>query len=87
MGDSSQIRRKPPHKEGWIRAERLCEMKFAFLNGGWFNIEHWMDLFNVSEQTVRNDLKILGTKLKVPLVRDEMWHVMDAPQKTIPNSS
>lgn len=85
--DSSQTRKGPPHVEAWIRAERLCEMKIAFLSGGWYNVQHWMDRFNVSEQTVRNDLKILGTKLKLPLVRDELWHLMDETQKLIPNSS
>lgn len=86
MADSSHVRR-PLHYEAWTRAERLCEMKFAFLSRGWFSVQHWMDRFNVSEQTVRNDLKVLGTKLGVPLVKDELWHVMDATEKPLPNSS
>lgn len=81
--DSSQTRRQPPHKEGWIRAERLCEMKFFFLQGGTATVEYWMDRFNVSRQTVNNDLKVLGAKLHVPLICEEVWRMMDGAQVDI----
>lgn len=52
-------------------------MKIAFLKGGRFTVEYWMDQFNVSRQTIKNDLDVLSTKLNVPLVCEEVWHVME----------
>jgi len=66
----------PRCKEAWCRAERLYTMKCLFLEGGSFTIAELAERFEVAENTIGRDLRVLSAKLGVPLICETRWRMM-----------
>lgn len=64
------------NRQPWCRAERLFMLKCMFVEGGSYTIAELTERFNVSEQTIGSDLRLLSSKLGVPLVCEARWHIM-----------
>ena len=59
--------------------ERRCQIKWMLLDGGEYSMQQLADKFNVSKETIRNDIISLGRF--IPLVRqvyvEVRWKLMD----------
>jgi len=76
MVDSSQQEGGIRSSEHWCRAERLYWMKCAFVAGASFTVAELADRFGVVDTTIQRDLRLLSTKMCVPLVCEERWRIM-----------
>lgn len=74
MADSSQ---QMHNREPWCRAERLFQLKCMFVEGGSYTVSELAERFAVVETTIQRDLRLLSTKMRVPLVCEERWRLME----------
>lgn len=58
------------------RAERLVQMRDAFLAGGLYTVEELAARFCVSTDTIYRDLRSISRYLNAPLVCESRWGLM-----------
>ncbi len=64
------------NREPWCRAERLYQLKCMFIEGGSYTVAELAEMFAVVDTTIQRDLRLLSTKMCVPLVCEERWRIM-----------
>lgn len=58
------------------RAERLVQIRDAFLSGCLYTVEELAEHYGVSRYTIYRDIRSISRKLRVPLVCETRWGLM-----------